>query len=71
MNDRERVEQEEDYIVNPRCENSLKVMLLRFKDEPIPDDAIVKALALESTKELEDLFISTVAKLRAYMGTDK
>ncbi len=71
MTDRERVEQEEDFIVNPRSENSLKTLLLRFKDEPVPDETIVKALALESREELEELYESTTKKLRAYLGTEK
>ena len=69
MTERERVETDDDFIVNPRCENSLSALLVRYKDEPVPDELIVKSLALESQEELDSLFEETKKKLRAYMGT--
>ena len=64
-----KLNQDEDFIVSSKHENSLKLFLTQYPNGA-PDTAICKALCI-TQKELDELYESAILKLREGMGINE
>ncbi|NDC25889.1 MAG: hypothetical protein EB078_08575 [Proteobacteria bacterium] len=65
---KKRLENDPDFIAIKRFDYSLKKLLIRYP-EGCPDRIIANALLI-TEEDVEDLYSSTVLKLRKMMGTE-